>query len=107
MRLSPTDLRRFIWMPALAASHYLSGRYDEAVEAGREGYAMKPDYVAPLRYVIAALGKKGRRGAARPLLPALRRSDADRAGTEAYLRRYYVDEGALAEILDGLRRAGF
>ena len=68
---------------------------------------MKPDYPAPLRYVIAALGQSGRAAEAKELLPILRQNDGDLAGTEAYLRRYYVDETALNLILDGLRKAGF
>ncbi len=107
MRLSPNDPRKFIWMPALAGSYYLAGRNDEAIDAGRHGHAMKPDYPAPLRYVIAALGQSGRAAEAKELLPVLRQNDGDLAGTEAYLRRYYVDETALNLILDGLRKAGF
>jgi adenylate cyclase len=107
MRLSPNDLRKFLWMPALAGSYYLAGRYEEAIEAGRQGYAMKSDYAAPLRYVAAGLGQLGRQAEAREILPILRRSDGDLTATEAYLRRYYIDETALKLIVDGLRKAGF
>jgi len=106
MRLSPSDPRQFIWMPPLAASHYLAGRYEEAIETGRQGYAMRPDYVAPLRYVVAAMGQLGRRAEAKQLLPVLRRSHANLAGAEFFLRRYYVDETALSLILGGLKKAG-
>ncbi len=106
MHLSPSDSRQFTWIPPLAGSYYLAGRYDEAIETGLHGYAMKPDYVAPLRYVIAALGQLGRHAEAEELLPVLRRSDGDLAGVQAYLRRYYVDETALNLILDGLKKAG-
>lgn len=107
LRLSPTDPRKFIWVPALAGAHYLSKRYEAAIETGRQGYASKPDYVAPLRYVVAALGQLGRPADASPYLEILRRSDGSLAQTEAYLARYYIDEAALRQILDGLRKAGF
>jgi len=107
LRLSPNDPRQFIWMAALAGSHYLNGRYVEAIEAGQRGYALKPDFVAPLRYVVASLGQMGRRAEAQDLVSILRQKDGDLAGTEAYLRRYYVDHDALQRILDGLTLAGF
>jgi adenylate cyclase len=107
LRLSPSDPRQFIWLTALAGGYYLSGLYSQAIEAGRRGYAMKPDFVAPLRYVVASLGQEGRRTEAGELLPALRRADSDLAATEAYLRKYYADDAALQLILAGLRKAGF
>jgi hypothetical protein len=106
MRLSPNDARQFIWVPALAGSYYLSGRYADAITAGRRGYALKPDYVAPLRYVVAALGQLGRGSEAAEFVSLLKQSDGDLAGMERYLGRYYVDDGALKHILDGLRKAG-
>jgi len=107
LRLSPNDPRQFIWMVALAGSYYLAGRYEEAIEAGRRGNALKPDFVAPLMYVIASLGQLDRAEEAKELLPMLRRRDANLAATEAYLERYYVDQEALQRILMGLARAGF
>jgi len=107
LRLSPNDPRQFIWMPVLAGGYYLSGRYEEAIEAGKRGHAMKPDFVAPLRYVVASLGQMGRSAEAQTFLPLLREKDDTLAKTEAYLRRYYVDETALHRILDGLAKAGF
>jgi adenylate cyclase len=107
LRLSPTDPRKFIWMPALAGSLYLSGRYEEAVESGREGHAMKPDYVAPLRYVVAGLGQLGRASEAAPYLAALRKTDGDLARVRTYLGRYYIDATALDHIIEGLRKGGF
>lgn len=106
-RLSPNDPRRFIWIPALAGSYYGSRRYEEAVENGRRGLALKPDYLPALRYVVAALGQLGRRAEAASLLPLLRTLDPSLADAERYLGRYYVARPALDHILDGLRKAGF
>ena len=105
-RLSPNDPRHFLSVPALAGGLYLLGRYEEAVEEGRLGHLIKPDYVAPLRYVAAGLGQLGRSEEAAPFLAALAGSDGNLAGTERYLRTYYVATAALERILDGLRKAG-
>ena len=106
MRLSPHDPRMFMWMPALAGSHFLGGQYEEAVDVGRRAAAMKPDYHHCVRYVAAALGMMGR-PEARDLLPRLQALDGSLAGTERFLGRYFIARSALARILEGLRRAGF
>jgi adenylate cyclase len=105
-RLSPHDPRHFLSIPALAGSFYLLGRYQEAIDAGRQGHVLKPDYVAPLRYVAAALGQLGRCDEAAPAVAMVRESDGDVVGTEKYLRRYYVADSAIERIIQGLRKAG-
>lgn len=107
LRLSPNDPRVFMWMPALASSHYLSGRYEQAVEAGRYGLAIKPDYLHSARYVVAGLGQLGKLDEAEAAIATLRRLDASLADTAAFLGRYYVDQKSLEHILEGLRKAGF
>lgn len=107
LRLSPNDPRSFLWMPALAGSHYLGGHYEEAIEAGRYGLAIKPDYLHCLRYVTAALGQTGRRDEAAVAIKQLRALDGSLKETEAFLAPYYIDRKSLDHILDGLRKAGF
>jgi len=107
LRLSPMDPRQFIWMPALAGAYYLIGRYEEAIEAGRRGLSLRPDYLVPIRYVIAGLGQLGRTSEARDLLPDLRRLDPTTEHTRRYLERYYIERTALNRIIDGLTKAGF
>jgi len=106
LRLSPHDPRRFLWLPALAISHYLAGRYRGALAACQEALAAKPEYPVAIRYLIATLGQLGRRTEAQPVIPLLRRLDSNLAGTEAYMRRIYVASAA-DRILEGLRKAGF
>ena len=107
LRLSPNDPRVYMWMPALAGSHYLSGRYEQAVEAGRYGLAIKPDYLHCIRYIVAGLGQLGRVEEAAPDLQVLRGLDTTLAGTVSFLERYYVDRKSLEHIVEGLRKAGF
>jgi tetratricopeptide (TPR) repeat protein len=104
--LSPNDSRRFIWSPVLSGAYYLLQRYGEAIDAGREGNSLKPDYVAPLRYVVAAMGQLGQLDQVGPIRRQLEQSDGNLAKIEAYLERYYVDAQALAHILEGLSKAG-
>jgi adenylate cyclase len=104
--LSPNDSRRFIWSPVSSGAYYLLQRYGDAIDAGREGHSMKPDYVAPLRYVVAAMGQLGQLDEASRFRQQVELSDGNLAGTQAYLRRYYIDEDALAHILEGLSKAG-
>jgi adenylate cyclase len=104
-RLSPGDPRIFLWMPALTASHYLTGRYDAAIEAGHRALQMKPEYRHSLRYLVAALGMTTPDRAA-PLLGEMRSLDGSLAQTEAFLGRYFR-RSALDRIMTGLTRAGF
>jgi len=106
LRLSPNDPSVFLWIPTLAASHYLAGRYDEAIEAAHQGLTLRPDYLHPLRYLVAALGQLGQPDEAAQWLGQLRGLDKNRADTAAFLGIYY-DPAPLRHILDGLEKAGF
>jgi adenylate cyclase len=103
--LSPHDPRRFLWLPALVASHYLGGRY---IKAAQEGLASLPDTPAMIRFVVAALGQFGRIEEARALMPKLRRLDGDLDGTIAYFKRTkFMAKAAADHIEAGLRKAGY
>jgi len=104
--LSPSDSRRFIWSPVLSGAYYLLERYGEAIDTGNEGHSLKPDYVAPLRYVVAAMGQLGQLDRVEPLRRKIEQRDGSLAEIESYLGRYYVAPEALAHIVEGLRKAG-
>jgi TolB-like protein/class 3 adenylate cyclase len=105
LRLNPHDPRRFMWLPYLAASHYLSRRYKECLVTCDEALVANPAYPHAVRYMVAALGQLGLVAQAQPLLPLLRKYDGDFAGVDASFHRTYVPEAA-EHILDGIRRAG-
>jgi len=105
LRLNPHDPRRFMWLPYLAASHYLSRRYTACLEASEQALSANPGYPPGVRYMVAALGQLGRAAQAQPLLALLRRYDGDFAGVEANWRRLFVPEAA-DHLLEGIRRAG-
>jgi TolB-like protein/class 3 adenylate cyclase len=106
LRLSPHEPRRFLWVPALAISHYLSGHYREALAACQDALEAKPDYPVAIRYLVATLGQLGRVPEARAILPLLSRLDGDLGGSRAYIQRIYVPSAA-AHIVEGLQKAGF
>jgi adenylate cyclase len=107
IRLSPTDPRLFIWLPALAGAHYLLRHYAEAIEAGRRSWSLNRNWPAGLRYVVAGLAQLDRVEEAQAALAELKRLNPDLAFVERNFRRLYTDPAAVEHILDGLRKAGF
>jgi tetratricopeptide (TPR) repeat protein len=106
LRLSPHDPRRFLWLPALASSHYLSGRYEDALAVTREAQRQNPAYLVPARYEVACLGQLARLTEAVPAIRRLRHLDPDLGACARVLRRYFVTPAA-EHIIEGLRKAGF
>ena len=106
IRLSPTDPRLFIWLPALAGAHYQLGQYREAVEIGRRAWALNRNWPAGLRYVVAGLGQLGRIGEAQAALGELKTLDTSLAFVEGILSRVYSNRSGVEHFLDGLRKAG-
>ncbi|HUD58526.1 MAG TPA: adenylate/guanylate cyclase domain-containing protein [Acetobacteraceae bacterium] len=106
LRLSPHDPRKFQWLPFLAISHYLSGRYRQALAAAQEALSARPDYPVALRYLLATLGQLGRTAEAAAVAPLIRKLDGGLDGTESYMRQRYAPAAA-DMIVDGLRKSGF
>jgi tetratricopeptide (TPR) repeat protein len=112
IRLSRTDPRLFIWLPALAGAHYLLGHYEEAVAAGRRSWSLNRNWPAGLRYVVAGLAQLGRIEDAQLALAELKLLNpslafVERTFVERNFRRLYADTASVEHILDGLRKAGF
>jgi adenylate cyclase len=106
LRLNPHDPRRYMWLPYLAASHYLAGRYRACLEAAEQALQANPGYPLAVRYLVAALGQLGLPAEAAAVLPVLRRVDRDLAGLETLTRELFVPPAA-EHLLDGFRKAGF
>ena len=106
LRLNPQDPRRFMWLPYVAASHYLAGRYRECLGACEQALVANPGYPHALRYLVAALGKLGRREEAGRMIPLLRRVDGNLAGATRLCESLFVPEAA-SRIVEGWRLAGF
>jgi len=107
IRLSPSDPRLFIWLPAVAGAHYQMRHYAEAVEAGRRSWSLNRNWPAGLTYVVAGLAQQGRIDEAKAAFANLRTIDTNFAFVRTTLRRLYTDQAGIDHILDGLRKAGF
>jgi tetratricopeptide (TPR) repeat protein len=106
IRLSPSDPRLFIWLPALAGAHYQLRHYDQAVEIGRRSWTLNRNWPAGLRYVVAGLAQLGQVDEAQAPIDELKRLNANFAFVEGNLRRLFTDRAGVDHILDGLRKAG-
>jgi TolB-like protein/Tfp pilus assembly protein PilF len=106
LRLNPHDPHRFMWLPYVAASHYLAKRYRECLDACEQALVANPGYPHAMRYLIAALGQLGRREEAGRMLPLLQRIDGNLAGSTKLCESLFVPEAA-RHIVDGWRLAGF
>jgi hypothetical protein len=104
LRLNPHDPRRFMWLPYLAASHYLAGRYKECLAAGEQALAANPAYPHAVRYIVAGLGRLNRTVEAGRLLPLMQPRNF--AGNEELCRSLFVRTAA-DRIIEGWRLAGF
>jgi adenylate cyclase len=107
IRLSPSDPRLYIWLPALAGAHYQLRHYPQAVEIGRRSWTLNRNWPAGLTYVVAGLGQMEKSGEAARALADLRGTDPNLDFARATLQRLYVDRAGIDHILDGLRKAGF
>src|SRR5439155_22411399 len=92
IRLSPSDPRLFIWLPALAGAYYRLREYEKAVEIGRRSWTLNRDWPAGLRYVVAGLAELGRIEEAQAPLAELKRLNTNLAFVEGNLRRLFNDE---------------
>ncbi len=106
LRLNPHDPRKFMWLPYVAASHYLARRYRKCLEASEQALSTNPGYPHAVRYMVAALGQLDLTAEAAKVLPQMRRFDRDFVSLESMVRRLFVPAAA-EHLLEGFRRSGF
>ena len=106
MRLSPFDPFNFLAQGAIAVSHFIAGRYDEASSWAQKAVREQPNFAPALRIFAASCAMAGRLEEAqkamigvRQLDPALRISDVRQVTP---IRR----PEDLARYEEGLRKAG-
>jgi tetratricopeptide (TPR) repeat protein len=87
IRLSPSDSRLFIWLPALAGAHYQMRHYEKAIAAGRRSWSLNRNWPHGLRYVVAGLAQLGRIEEAQAALSDLQLTDANLEFSASMLRR--------------------
>lgn len=106
IRLSPSDPRLFIWLSGLAAAHYQTRNYAQAVAIGRRSWTLNRNYFTGLTYVVAGQAQLGREDEARATLSDLRGLDPKLAAARTTLK-LYQNQAGIDHLLDGLRKAGF
>lgn len=106
IRLSPSDPRLFIWLSGLAAAHYQTRDYAQAVAIGRRSWTLNRNYFTGLTYVVAGQAQLGRKDEARAALSDLRGLDPKLAAARTTLK-LYQNQAGIDHLLDGLRKAGF
>lgn len=105
IQLSPHDPQNAMFNSALAAAHYLAGRYAEAVGFARTAIQLRPGIAGSHRIYCACLAQSGEVDAARAAFAQLKRLQPD--VSVAWMERYvpYRRE-PMARVIEGMRKAG-
>jgi tetratricopeptide (TPR) repeat protein len=105
IRMSPHDPQNALFNVALAAAHYLAGRYTEAVSFGRKAMQQRFGLTNGHRIYIASLAQAGQIDEARAALARLKELQPEHS--IAWIERNIpYTTGPMATFLEGLRKAG-
>jgi adenylate cyclase len=105
MRMSPQDPQNALFNVALAAAHYLAGRYNEAIVCGRKAMQQRFGLTNGHRIYIASLAQAGQIDEARAALAKLQKLQPK--NSVAWIERNipYTPK-PMAKFLEGMRKAG-
>lgn len=106
LRLSPNDPHSFGMQSAMAAAHFIAGRYAEALSWAEVAVREKPNFLLPLYMMAASAALAGRQATAEKAIAQVRIIDPNlRLSTlGSYLP--FQREEYLAKVVEGLRLAG-
>ena len=105
IRMSPHDPQTGLFNVALAAAHYLEGRFGEAVAFGRKATQLSPQLSGAHRIYVASLGQAGQINEARDALQRLK--EVQPTISIAWIERYVpYTSSAMPKFIDGMRKAG-
>jgi adenylate cyclase len=105
IRMSPHDPQNAVFNVALAAAHYLEGRFTEAVGFGRKATQQRPELSGGHRIYVASLAQAGQIDEARVALQRLK--ELQPSISIAWIERYVpYTAGTMGKFLDGMRKAG-
>lgn len=105
IRMSPHDPQNAIFNVGIAVTHYLAGRYTEAVGFGRKAVQLREGSTAGHRIYIASLAQAGQLAEARTALEHLRELQPNIS--IAWIEQHVpYTAGPMAKFLDGMRKAG-
>lgn len=105
IRMSPHDPQNAIFFVGLAAAHYLTGRYSEAVNFGRKAVQHRSTFTGGHRILCASLAQAGQPAEARLALQRLKELQPEIS--TAWIEKYVpYTQGPMAKFLEGMRKAG-
>ena len=105
IRMSPHDPQNAIFFVGLAAAHYLTGRYVEAVNFGRKAVQHRSTFTGGHRILCASLAQAGQLAEARVALQRLKELQPEIS--TAWIEKYVpYTPGPMAKFLEGMRNAG-
>ena len=105
IRMSPNDPQNAIFNVALAGSHYLAGRYNEAIVCGRKAMQRRFGLTNGHRIYIASLAQAGQIDEAKAALAKLQELQPE--NSIAWIERNIpYTPGPMAKFLEGMRKAG-
>ena len=103
--MSPHDPQNGVFNTALAAAHYLQGRFTEAVTSGRKATQQLPQLSGAHRIYVASLAQAGQIDEARAALQRLK--ELQPMISIAWIERYVpYTATAMTKFIDGMRKAG-
>ena len=103
--MSPHDPQNAIFNTGLAVTHYLAGRYADAVEHSRKSLQQRSAFTAGYRIHVASLAQDGQIDEAREALARLKKSHPDLSIAWIEQNVPYTP-GPMAKFLEGMRKAG-
>jgi tetratricopeptide (TPR) repeat protein len=105
LRMSPHDPQNAIFHVGVAISHYMAGRYDDAIAACRIAFQQRAGMARGTRVYIASLAQAGRVEEARVALARMKETHPGLSIAWIEQNVPYTPD-AMAKFLDGMRKAG-
>jgi TolB-like protein/Flp pilus assembly protein TadD len=106
MRLSPLDPMMAQFIGAIAVSHFVAGRYAEALRHTTEAARLRPGFQGAQRLCCATLALTGRLDEARAHLAAVRREQPQLTSTWIRTNVPYQTSELMERFLEAMRKAG-
>lgn len=105
-RLNPRDPRNWLIAASFALSHFVAGRYEEAVSFNSRALLQNPRYLASLRILTASLALLGQQEKAAEALDRFLKMDPQASLSTLRIRLGFMDERVWKRLAEGLRLAG-
>ena len=105
LRMSPHDPQNAIFNVGVAISHYVAGRYDDAIAACRTAFQTRAGMARGTRIYIASLAQAGRVEEARAALARMKETHPDLSIAWIEQNVPYTP-APMAKFLEGMRKAG-